>query len=402
VTEPIRLVLADDTEPLRILLRRVFDDDARFEVIGEATDGLEALEQVKVLQPDLLLLDLSMPRLDGLEVLDRLSANRNSTQVIVLSGHAADSAAEASLQRGALAYIEKGVRPARLLATVAELMEQARSGVHTPITVRSDATDAAPTGQDTHQPAQPVTTGAAAAPPADTIPEGRLEPPDDEPGLETLVSQLVHDLRSPVGLAVGYLDLLRRRELDPEPAVLVDRINMALGHLDELVTTLGAYARAVRQPLERTTVAVSDVLQDALAKLTELRGLNTDHVRLHDAGSRVTGDPAALQEVLYQLLDNAVKYAPDTPVDVRVSAGEDHVTIEVVDGGPGLDDDDRDNLFAPFKRGVAARGNWGTGLGLPLAVRLVRAMDGTIWAATDKATGGAVFTVNLPAGRYDA
>jgi signal transduction histidine kinase len=400
VTGPIRLVLADDTEPLRILLRRVFDDDARFEVVGEASDGLEALERVDELQPDLLLLDLSMPRMDGLEVLDRLVTNRKSTQVIVLSGHAADAAAEASLQRGALAYIEKGVRPARLLATVAELMEQARSGVHTPITVRSDATDASPNGQGADRPAPTTTVRAAAEIPADA-PDGRLEPPDDEPGLETLVSQLVHDLRSPVGLAVGYLDLLRRRELDPEPAVLVDRINMALGHLDELVTTLGAYARAARQPLDRTTVDVEGALHDALAKLTERRQLAPDHVRLHDTGTRVTGDAAALMEVLYQLLDNAVTYAPDTPVDVRVSADDEHVTIAVIDGGPGLDNDDRDNLFAPFKRGIAARGNWGTGLGLPLAVRLVRAMDGTIWAATDTDTGGAVFTVHLPAGRYD-
>lgn len=403
MTGPIRLVLADDTEPLRMLLRRIFEMDERFEVVGEAGDGTEALEQVKTLQPDLLLLDLSMPRMDGLEVLDRLRPANQSTRVIVLSGHAADAAAKASLERGALAYIEKGVKPLELLATVAEIMEASDTPTYTPLTVRSDgggatsadtaSADVAPRPDTEHQPATPDIDAPAA-------PHTRLEPPAREPSLDSLVSQLVHDLRSPLGLAVGYLDLLRRQDLGREPAVLLDRITMAMNHLDELVTTLGSYARVGRTPLDLGTVSVADVAAATIARLRDHHGDPLEHVTLDVGATTVHGDPMALHEVLFQLLDNAVRYGNEEPITVRASSGDDAVFIEVADRGPGLADDDANALFGPFQRGMAARGNWGTGLGLPLTARLVAAMGGRIWASNGVAGGGSVFTVELPAGRY--
>ena len=388
MTGPIRLVLADDTEPLRMLLRRIFETDHRFEVVGEAGDGTEALEQVKTLQPDLLLLDLSMPRMDGLEVLDRLRPANQSTRVIVLSGHAADAAAKASLERGALAYIEKGVKPLELLATVAEIMEAADTGTYTPRTVRSDG--ATPD----------VTASNDTAPDAAPAPHARLEPPAREPSLDSLVSQLVHDLRSPLGLAVGYLDLLRRQDLGREPAVLLDRITMAMTHLDELVTTLGSYARVGRTPLDLSSVSLADVASAAMARLREHHSDPLEHVTIDVGATTVHGDATALHEILFQLLDNAVQYGNEEPIIVRARSGDEAVLIEVVDRGPGLADDDAEALFGPFKRGMAARGNWGTGLGLPLTAKLVTAMGGRIWASNGVAGGGSIFSVELPAGRY--
>lgn len=403
MTGPIRLVIADDTEPLRMLLRRIFETDDRFEVVGEAGDGTEALEQVRTLQPDLLLLDLSMPRMDGLEVLDRLRPANHSTRVIVLSGHAADAAANASLERGALAYIEKGVKPLELLATVAAIMEAADTDTYTPLTIRSDGS--AP-------PADPATADVAARPAAgqvdlaaprpattDAAPRARLEPPDREPSLDSLVSQLVHDLRSPLGLAVGYLDLLRRQDLGREPAVLLDRITMAMSHLDELVTTLGSYARVGRTPLDLGTVSLADVAAATMTRLREHHGDPLEHLTIDVGATTVHGDATALHEVLFQLLDNAVRYGNEEPITLRARPGDETVLIEVVDRGAGLAEDNAEALFGPFKRGMAARGNWGTGLGLSLTARLVAAMGGKIWAA-DGAEGGSVFTVDLPAGRY--
>lgn len=406
MTGPIRLVLADDTEPLRMLLRRIFESDDRFEVVGEAGDGTEALEQVKTLQPDLLLLDLSMPRMDGLEVLDRLRPTDQSTRVIVLSGHAADAAAKASLERGALAYIEKGVKPLELLATVAEIMEAADADTFTPLTIRSDggsatSADTAPADAARRPDAgRDRVTPDTTAPDAAATPHARLEPPEREPSLDSLVSQLVHDLRSPLGLAVGYLDLLRRQNLDREPAVLLDRITMAMSHLDELVTTLGSYARVGRTPLDLGTVSVADVAAATIARLRDHHGDPLDYLTVDVGATTVHGDPTALHEVLFQLLDNAVRYGNEEPIAVRARSGDDAVMIEVVDHGPGLADDDADALFGPFRRGMAARGNWGTGLGLPLTARLVAAMGGRIWASNGVAGGGSVFTVELPAGRY--
>ncbi|MFA9444964.1 response regulator transcription factor [Egicoccus sp. AB-alg6-2] len=114
-----RLVLADDDATLRRLLRLLFERDGRFEVVGEAEDGAEALELVADLRPDLLLLDLAMPRMDGLEVLTHL--HDPSPRVVVLTGFAEPSLCEQVIGLGARACLQKGSDFASLTAQLAEI-----------------------------------------------------------------------------------------------------------------------------------------------------------------------------------------------------------------------------------------------------------------------------------------
>jgi DNA-binding NarL/FixJ family response regulator len=103
----IRTVIADDAADLRLLMRIVLDRDQRFEVVGEAGDGLQALEQVNIYDPDLLVLDLAMPRMDGLEVLANLR-DRDRPPIVVLSGFKNEAMVARALELGATAYIAKG------------------------------------------------------------------------------------------------------------------------------------------------------------------------------------------------------------------------------------------------------------------------------------------------------
>lgn len=104
---PHRVVLAEDNVPLRTLLRFTVEADPRFVVVGEAGDGLEALELLEVHDPDLLLLDLSMPIVDGLEVLEKL-VHRVRPVVVVLTGFEDPDLEQQALQAGAAAYLTKG------------------------------------------------------------------------------------------------------------------------------------------------------------------------------------------------------------------------------------------------------------------------------------------------------
>ena len=105
---------------------RAYDDD--IEVVGEAADGAEALELCRELTPDVLLLDLSMPRVDGLEVIRTLRDEAPSIKIIVASGFAAARLAPLALELGAVAYFEKGGSATELQQLVRETCPAHRFG----------------------------------------------------------------------------------------------------------------------------------------------------------------------------------------------------------------------------------------------------------------------------------
>jgi DNA-binding NarL/FixJ family response regulator len=104
-----KVVIADDAEATRALFRALLAEQDTIDVVAEAGNGVEALAAVRAHQPDVLLLDLAMPELDGLQVLLALQSEPVDTRVVVLSGFARDRMAPLVLESGATAYLEKGV-----------------------------------------------------------------------------------------------------------------------------------------------------------------------------------------------------------------------------------------------------------------------------------------------------
>jgi DNA-binding NarL/FixJ family response regulator len=105
---PISVFLVDDVPELRELIKFGMEDDPGFEVVGEAGDGRSALEGIAETQPSVVLLDLSMPDMNGLEAILEIRKGDPDVGIIVLSGFSADRMHAPAIERGADGYVEKG------------------------------------------------------------------------------------------------------------------------------------------------------------------------------------------------------------------------------------------------------------------------------------------------------
>ena len=113
-----RVVIADDAPGARALFRAALEDHRRIRIVGEAANGEEALELVRRERPDVLLTDLAMPVMDGLQTLLALRAEGLPTRVVVLTGFGRDRLGPQVIDAGAAAYVEKGAAPEVICRTV--------------------------------------------------------------------------------------------------------------------------------------------------------------------------------------------------------------------------------------------------------------------------------------------
>ncbi|MDI6033174.1 response regulator transcription factor [Flavobacterium sp. LB2P84] len=108
MSNTIRVVLADDHVFVRDGIKSLLENEANIEVVGEATDGLEALKIVESCKPDLLILDIRMPNMTGIEVVEKLRSQNNLVKIVMLSMHESEEYVLKSIKAGADGYLLKG------------------------------------------------------------------------------------------------------------------------------------------------------------------------------------------------------------------------------------------------------------------------------------------------------
>ncbi len=117
-----KIILADDHHLVREGLRVLLETEPDFEVVGEAADGLSAIQMVERLHPDVIIADLMMPDLNGLEVARHVSQYNAETRIIILSMHANEAYVMEALRNGASAYVLKDSRGNDLVHAVQEVL----------------------------------------------------------------------------------------------------------------------------------------------------------------------------------------------------------------------------------------------------------------------------------------
>ena len=115
---PIKVLLVDDQPLLRMGFRLILEGEDNLQVVGEASDGAEAIRQVRELNPDVVLMDVRMPVLDGIEATRAITSSGACAKIIILTTFDLDEYAFAGLQAGASAFLLKDVAPADLAGAV--------------------------------------------------------------------------------------------------------------------------------------------------------------------------------------------------------------------------------------------------------------------------------------------
>jgi NarL family two-component system response regulator LiaR len=118
MTEAIRVLIADDHAILRKGIRALLGTEPDIEVVGETADGLETVAQAEALHPDVVLMDLVMPEMDGIEATRRITAEQPEVRILVLTSFAADDKVFPAIKAGALGYILKDSGPADLVQAI--------------------------------------------------------------------------------------------------------------------------------------------------------------------------------------------------------------------------------------------------------------------------------------------
>jgi len=115
------ILIVDDNPRLRALIRRITTQKSALQVVGEAEDGAEAIRLVHLLQPDIVLMDLVMPRVNGLEALRRIKAERPETKVIIMTVHTEDAYRRTAESNGTDAFLLKKTLMTALLPTICSI-----------------------------------------------------------------------------------------------------------------------------------------------------------------------------------------------------------------------------------------------------------------------------------------
>jgi NarL family two-component system response regulator LiaR len=118
MAETIRILIADDHAIVRKGLRTLIASEPGMEVVGEAADGLEAVQQARALQPDVILMDLVMPRQGGLEAIAQIVAQDPAARILVITSFAEDDKVFPAIKSGALGYLLKDASPEQLLQAI--------------------------------------------------------------------------------------------------------------------------------------------------------------------------------------------------------------------------------------------------------------------------------------------
>ncbi|MBL9210392.1 MAG: response regulator [Opitutaceae bacterium] len=366
-----RKVLIADDDRLNI---RILGGILRSEgfVLGEAASGEQAIAVYATFQPDLVLLDVTMPGIDGFETCRRLRAEYGTkcAPVVFITARSESDDVVEGLVAGAVDYLPKPFKPKEVLARI-------RSHLHNRILSEQQK-----------------------------LLVEQLSKANQ--AKNRFLGMAAHDLRNPLASIRGIAEFLREGALGPlnaDQLDLVETIHGASTSMLDMVNELldVATIESGELKLNRGPHDLAELVSKAVAMINREAGKKGTQVVVDPIPGPVKAqiDLAKMKQVVDNLLSNGVKYSPPgSTITATVTRDEAKGTCSfaVRDQGPGIPENERDKLFKDFSRlsSQPTGGEKSTGLGLAICRKIVDAHQGTI-VAENLPQGGCEFRVTLPA-----
>jgi len=358
---PSASILVVDDQPINVQLLKRKLERGGLEV-STANNGLEALEQVKAHKPDLILLDLMMPDMDGIEVCQRLqaSSDHRSIPVIFVTARTTKESKLAGLAVGAVDYITK---PIDLDETVARVTTQLRFAA-----INRENLEL----------------------------QRRLEESRRAATIGAVAQGIAHNLNNLLGVVIGYLDLIKSGY--EKPAVVkknAQNVDDAVQRIVGIVRQLSTLVVKSRPDLSR--VALPRLLEGGIRRFHSDYKLTAGVVVYNPVEDlEIDTNIETFEEVLSKVLINAWEsYQEATPPEKREITihtrlfdkprGEKMLEVRVDDSGAGIADEIRDRMFEPF---VSSKRTVGVGMGLTVARHSLRSIGGEV-TVVPRTGGGA-------------
>lgn len=357
-----RILVVDDVYDNLLLLAAILQDE--YYEIKLVEDSKTALSLVEEFRPDLILLDVMMPGLDGYEFTHRVRQNKALPYIpiLLITAHVQSSVVE-GLDTGADDFIRKPFDPDELQARVRSLLRLKHS----------------------------------------------IDERDHMASLrEDFVSRFTHDLRTPLVAANRVLKLMGEGMFCSVTPELVEIINTMIGSNTDLLAMVNTLLEVYRHEAGSKQLNISQFnIQELISEVTqqlkplaEEKGLELNFefagnlTKKEDIiGSVIMGDRVELRRVLTNIIGNAIKFTAKGSINVYLNVVENNVLIAIQDTGPGISQQDQAMLFERFRTGKH-QGS-GSGLGLYLSRYIIEAHHGSIQVKSELGHGS-TFTISLP------
>jgi len=355
------LLIVDD-KPQNLRLISDFLAEQGFELMLTRS-GAQALEKIELAMPDLVLLDVTMPEMDGFEVCRRVKNNARTAALPVIFMTALDDTAHKveGFRLGAVDYITKPIQREELLARIQHHLQLHNLQKE----LLSKSEDLAQKNAE----------------------------------LEAYAHTIAHSLKTPLAAASRFLEILdkfKSDDLTAEQRHLVQQAFGALAMTGEAVDALLLLSTVAQQRVELRPLEMGALVEQVLGQLADLQARTGASLKLPRAWPLALGYAPWVGEVWLNLLSNALKYGGSPPgIELGGTPDGSHVRFWVRDNGQTLSEQERTRVFIPFTRLHRERAA-GHGLGLATVQRIVSKLGGKVGVSAGT-HGGNEFFFALPA-----